>query len=180
MDGGEGMAASELNRKNQIEKVEDTVNKLVRQYNKRRGNYSAEINGHRIDLEAEGRRGYTVYVDDEKAGDISDEEDLISARIFSYLYGSPQERFDQYMASAPDISEWDALFHLAAELVSEPRAIYPVQVSYKDHVFRIDTDSYADNVAGRGVGKTINDANKKPNGQLTVPALTTKESRVNK
>lgn len=36
-------------------------------------------------------------------------------------------------------------------------------------------DSYADNVAGRGVGKTINDANKKPNGQLTVPALTTKD-----
>ena len=141
------MASSELNRKNQTEKVEDTVNKLVRQYNKRRGNYSAEINGHRIDLEAEGRRGYTVYIDDEKAGDISDEEDLISARIFSYLYGSTQERFDQYLGSAPDISERDALFHLAAELVSEPRAIYPAQVSYKDHVFRIGTDGYADNAA---------------------------------
>ena len=73
------MAASELNRKSQIEKIEDTVKKLVQQYNKRRGNYSAEINGHRIDLEAEGRRWFTVYADDEKAGDISDEEDVISA-----------------------------------------------------------------------------------------------------
>lgn len=39
----------------------------------------------------------------------------------------------------------------------------------------MDKENYANNVAGRGVGKTINDANIKPNGQLDVPALTTKD-----
>lgn len=131
----------QMQKEKDFKKINDTIEKLARSFNRRPGDYQANLSGHVIALEEDDNRGFTVYVDDNEVGDSSSSNVLISASVFVYLYGTAQERFYAYLNDAPDADERDMIFHLVSELTTEPAGMLPASVVFNGHEYEYSLDT---------------------------------------